>query len=623
MKRRLQVPAALLAAFAAFSALGGMPRATGLIQLPKRPIARRVADPRPSPKTLKSANAPLPTKWDARDYGWVTPAKDQGQIGTCWTFATYATLETQLLKAGKGEWDFSEKNMANLHGRIGFVANDGGNNDFAAGYLLRWSGAVAEANDPYGTINSLSDWTPSSPLAPSVHVQHIAWMPVLDGTPERIEEMKRALMEYGAVSVSMCADMEYAKYEIGGKWAFYCPVDTNVNHAVTLIGWDDNFSVDEFNTPPPSPGAWIVKNSWGSKVVGDGGCIRVSYCDQLFAREESGWVFIPAADDEDYDVVRGYDFEGPAYAVSDEYPNIGIAAVSKHDLQSSVFTAAWHERLDAVGVWSGIFPNVCEISVYTNVTRGAATPIAGGALACRQTNTLDVAGFTTIHLDSPVALAPGTSFAVVYHQTGKEVSNFVNCNYFGYFALDHKAGNCYFGYFNEGGGLEGSTWFDGKTIVRDDPWHVDPDDVSWAATIKAYTRMTVPVRKTDMPGGTDDGTAYLADLAATNSTLYAETAKTFGASIGLVGANGRSLWTSWLAGLDPSDPDDTELVATISVEGGEPRIGWSPDLGSARAYKVWGKDALGSGEEWREVDQGDPGATGAKFFKVSVGQPRQ
>ena len=120
---------------------------------------------------------------------------------------------------------------------------------------------------------------------------------------------------------------------------------------------------------------------------------------------------------------------------------------------------------------------------------------------------------------------------------------------------------------------------------------------------------------------TDEGTAYLAALAATNATLYAETAKTFGASIGLVGANGRSLWANWLAGLDPSDPSDAELVATISMKNGVPRIGWTPDLGAARAYKVWGVNALDANEAWREVDPSAPGATGARFFKISVGQP--
>ena len=124
----------------------------------------------------------------------------------------------------------------------------------------------------------------------------------------------------------------------------------------------------------------------------------------------------------------------------------------------------------------------------------------------------------------------------------------------------------------------------------------------------------------DAPGETDDGTAYLADLAATNATLFADTAGTFGASAGLVGANGRSLWASWLAGLDPDDPASRDLVVSIDLSTGEPRIGWTPDLGDARAYTLWGRDSLAPSDGWRAVDPSAPSATGARFFRVSVGQ---
>ena len=67
-------------------------------------------------------------------------------MGTCWTFAANAVIETQLLRTGRGEWDLSEKNMALLSGFKGDW-NSGGNNDMAAAHLLRWSGAVMETND--------------------------------------------------------------------------------------------------------------------------------------------------------------------------------------------------------------------------------------------------------------------------------------------------------------------------------------------------------------------------------------------------------------------------------------------------------------------------------------------
>ena len=74
--------------------------------------------------------------------------KDQNPLGTCWTFAANAVIETQLLRTGRGVWDLSEKNMTLLSGFEGDW-NLGGNNDMASAHLLRWSGAVMETNDVY------------------------------------------------------------------------------------------------------------------------------------------------------------------------------------------------------------------------------------------------------------------------------------------------------------------------------------------------------------------------------------------------------------------------------------------------------------------------------------------
>jgi hypothetical protein len=490
----------------------------------------------------------------------------------------------------------------------------GGFDDMPPAYLLRWAGPVAESNDVFGVVERKEDWTHDSPrLPPILQIRDIVWIELLDGTPERAAALKAATMEYGAIAVAMHYDGGFAS-SYAGSVAHYCPESLGANHAVTLVGWDDDYPTNAFATPPPGPGAWIVKNSWGPDW-GDGGCFRVSYHDAVFAARESGAIYLPAGAGEDYDAVRGHDREGPMFDAAG--PNSAIR--SDHDLQASVFTAAWNERLEAVGVWTRLFPHFGEILVYTNVTRGAATPVEGGALACRQSIALERAGFSTIALATPVPLAPGTAFAVLYRQTGTNLSNFVNCDYADRCYPGHRTGDSYFGRYDEDEGVEGSAWFDGKTIAEQDPDHVDPTDGSWATTIKAYTRCVSPAPAADAPDEADDGTEYLADLAATNATLFAESGGSFGATVGLVGANGRSLWASWLAGFDPSDPDDADLVVSIAVSNDVPHLGWTPDLGARRRYTVWGIDALDSPDGWRAVDPAAPSATGARFFKVSVG----
>ena len=123
-------------------------------------------------KPILTASSSIPSSYDARKDGkGLTSVKDQNPYGTCWAHATIGCLETWQLVAGKGMFDYSENNLANLHGRdIPF--SDGGNGDFASAYLLRWSGPVLEASDPYPNVGG----SPSN-LEPVLHVQNVKWIP--------------------------------------------------------------------------------------------------------------------------------------------------------------------------------------------------------------------------------------------------------------------------------------------------------------------------------------------------------------------------------------------------------------------------------------------------------------
>ena len=94
----------------------------------------------------------LPSHYDLRDYGLVTPVKDQGSSGSCWAFSTLAALESYLLKYENFSYDFSENNMKNLMGYYGLNGtdwSDGGNHYMSLAYLLRWNGPINESEDPF------------------------------------------------------------------------------------------------------------------------------------------------------------------------------------------------------------------------------------------------------------------------------------------------------------------------------------------------------------------------------------------------------------------------------------------------------------------------------------------
>ena len=99
-------------------------------------------------------SANLPSSYDGRNLGLVTPVRDQGDNGLCWDFAALAAMESSLLVNGWGQQDLSELHMAyatsdHSGNTAGFdrAPGDGGNRQYAACYLMRAS-SVASAYTP-------------------------------------------------------------------------------------------------------------------------------------------------------------------------------------------------------------------------------------------------------------------------------------------------------------------------------------------------------------------------------------------------------------------------------------------------------------------------------------------
>ena len=85
-----------------------------------------------------------------------------------------------------------------------------------------------------------------------------------------------------------------------------------------------------------------------------------------------------------------------------------------------------------------------------------------------------------------------------------------------------------------------------------------------------------------------------------------------------VGTNGYTYWESYVAGLDPNNPNSI-FTAAISFFEGKPRITWSPNLntnGIERIYSIWGKTNLLRETVWQY-----PTNSEHRFFKVKVKMP--
>jgi C1A family cysteine protease/PKD repeat protein len=338
----------------------------------------------------------VPAYYDLRTLDRVTTVKDQGSAGTCWAFASYASLESYL-KPGEN-WDFSENNMKNLLSSAyseGFDRdpNDGGNRLQAAAYLTRWSGPVQESNDPYSTISGVSP----EGLPLKKHVQNVLFLPKRTSYLDN-EVIKWAVQEYGAVYTTMYYNNTFYS---PANYSYYYNGTSVSNHAVAIVGWDDSFGRNNFSEVPPGDGAFIVKNSWGSGW-GENGYFYVSYSDSNIGNENS--VFT-AENPENYESVYQYDPFGWVSSLGYSNPTAWCA---------NIFTAESAEVLKAVSFYTTDSNCNYEIYIYTNPDSGPISP-AGPVLSTSGTSL--TAGYHTIPLGSDVQLMAGQKFSVVLKLT--------------------------------------------------------------------------------------------------------------------------------------------------------------------------------------------------------------
>lgn len=219
----------------------------------------------PTPTTTPGTPGGLPAAFDWRTQGGLPPIRDQRACGSCWAFSTVGALEGNVkIKDGVLQ-DFSEQYLVSCN-QEGWGC-DGGS--WAHDYHLNKvppgepeAGAVPEASFPYAALD-----LPCNP--PHPHVSRInAWRFVSGSVsvPDTTA-IKRAILEYGPVAASVCAGPAMQGYRGG---IFSTDERCNpyaVNHAILLVGWDDNQG---------PAGIWILRNSWGTGW-GEAGYMRIAY----------------------------------------------------------------------------------------------------------------------------------------------------------------------------------------------------------------------------------------------------------------------------------------------------------------------------------------------------------
>lgn len=227
-------------------------------------VLHKVMGESPTPTPTPDGN-PLPDAFDWRDQGGVTSVKDQGNCGSCWAFGTVGPLEANIKIRDGVEKDLSEQYLISCNTDDwgcdgGWWAHDYHLDKIPPGEPN--AGAVYEADFPYVAWEA-----PCNP--PHTHHEKIeSWAYIgNEGGVPPVEAIKQAIYNYGPVSAAVCVGSAFQNYTGGVFETSETCSPYAVNHAVVLVGWDDNQGTN---------GVWILRNSWGPGW-GEDGYMRIGY----------------------------------------------------------------------------------------------------------------------------------------------------------------------------------------------------------------------------------------------------------------------------------------------------------------------------------------------------------
>lgn len=89
------------------------------------------------------------------------------------------------------------------------------------------------------------------------------------------EEIKEALATNGAIAIdTVDKDSDFGTFD--GFKTLNDPTSDLLDHAVCIVGWDDNFPIENYRIPAQENGAWIAQNSH-SELFGNDGFYRIAY----------------------------------------------------------------------------------------------------------------------------------------------------------------------------------------------------------------------------------------------------------------------------------------------------------------------------------------------------------
>ena len=507
--------------------------------------------------------------------------RNQEQTQLCWALASLSSLETNLAlsnyKNGTNTqkvYDFSERHMEyatskyfsnNVENPSGYnrKVGSGGFWYLAESYLTNGQGAIDESDMPFENneniidINEIQNKNVSSQVYDTVDFANYRYQ-TEEKKAEIMNEIKQHIQNYGSVYAGIhgnSSNISMFNCYNNSTGAKYCnsTVLHGADHAVSIIGWDDNYSKDNFaeSTRPNANGAWIIRNSWGERyeakvselkdeifntykqecinsgwnssseipnsfienigytiendmayiTIGDNGIMYVSYEDCNISNGMYG--IIKASDTVDYDNIYQYD---------DFYPGYYLSMNSSKTLVCNIFDKKniGTEYLTQVALYA---PETykCKVYVNPNGTSKSKNDMQLVELKSGESETFNQ-GYHTLEFAKPVQII-GSKFAVVVEIEGTRSYNLrINLetkldDFEEFNSIKVETGKCFIATTND---FDNCEWIDLGMISTQVPTINSGD-----STIKAFTvnelmdgslknvEITTPPNKTNYFEGDD------------------------------------------------------------------------------------------------------------------------
>ena len=411
--------------------------------------------------------------------------RNQSPYGTCWGFAPTSLAELSVLNNDGTLLDLSE--LHSIYFAYHYTSADGkdgvkylptagynylsmgGDPSFIYHTYANWVGAADEKTAPYSEAAATLESGLSNDIAmkDSAHLRNFYIVNKADR-----KYIKQLIKEYGGVGMSYYDDNQYYDYSTN---SYYSTVSDNTNHAISVVGWDDDKVTNSSNK-----GAWLVRNSWGSDEYSHFGYFWMSYdepsiYDRVYALDcvsDTG-----SSDDDFYD--HNYQYDLSAYS---QYGWIGTGTSSTI---ANIFTATGTQLLKAVGVETQN-PNInYTVSIYTDIA-DSSNP-ESGTLVRTQTGSFTYQGFHTIKMDNPLTLTKGETFSVVIKLESMDGKSGA------YYVMESK--------YNLG---DAASWYcggeKGQSFYYNYGWRDMVESMGGNVRIKAYTD-DVQIQKPSAPSG--------------------------------------------------------------------------------------------------------------------------